>query len=154
MILKTLDDIVIEQSLWFGFWATNNEAKYEALIVELKLARSLKASKIKDFNDSQLVVNQINRDYTIKDIKMSTYLAKVKKLQSKFEEFSIEQLPRSENLDANALANLGCSIGLEYKRTILVEILPYPTIMEVEDVCSAEKTSETWMDPIFVIYLK
>lgn len=81
MILKTSNNIIIKQSLQFGFRATNNETKYKALIAELKLALSLRASKIRLLSDSQLVINQTNGEYTTKDIKMSTYLAKVKKLQ-------------------------------------------------------------------------
>lgn len=65
----------------------------------------------------------------MKDMKMSTYISKVKKLQSEFEEFLIEQLQRSKNSDANALANLGSSISSEYRRTILVEIFAHPSMM-------------------------
>lgn len=80
IILKTPDDTIIKQSLRFQFQATNNEAEYEALVVELKLARSFGALRIKVFSDFQLMVNQINGEYTTKDIKMSTYMAKVKHL--------------------------------------------------------------------------
>ena len=47
----------------FGFKASNNEAKYEALIVGLHLARELQVSNVKNFSDSQLVVNQVNDIY-------------------------------------------------------------------------------------------
>lgn len=56
--------------------------------------------------------------------------------------------PRSKNLDADALANLGSSISSEYRRTILVKILAYLSILDVEVVFNAEKTDETWLDPI------
>lgn len=74
---------------------------------------------------------------------MSIYLAMVKKLQYEFKEFFIEQLPRSENLDVDALANLGSSISSKYKRTIILEILACLSIMDVEDVCNAEVLEET-----------
>lgn len=39
-------------------------------------------------------------------------------------------------------------IGLEFKQTILLEILAHPSILDVENVCSMDKTNETWMDQI------
>lgn len=150
LILKTSDNMIIEQSLWFRFRATKNEAEYKALIAGLKLAQSLKVSKIKILSDSQLVINQINRECATKDMKMFVYLSKVKKLQFELKEFSIEQLPRSKNSNANTPTNLGSSISSEYRRTILIEILTHPSIMDVEDVYSTEKKDETWKScPIF-----
>lgn len=84
----------------------------------------------------------------MKDMKMFTYLARVKKFQSDFEEFLIEQLPRSENSNVNALVNLRSSINSEYGRTILVEMLDHLSIMDIEDVYSTKKTDRTLMDPI------
>ena len=44
-------------ALRFGFEASNNEAKYEALLAGLRVARKLKVSSIQCYSDSQLVVN-------------------------------------------------------------------------------------------------
>lgn len=148
MLLKTPNDTVIEHSMQFGFQAINNEVEYESLITGLKLAQSFEKSRIKVFSNSQLVINQINRKYATKDMKMSIYLSKVKKLQSEFKEFSIELLPRSKNSNMDALTKLRSSIGSEFRRTILIEILAHPSIINKEDICSADKKGETWIDPI------
>lgn len=68
---------------------TNTVVKHEALIAGLKLAQNLRASKIKVLNDSKFVVNQVNDNYTTKDLKMTTYLIKVKKLIFEFVVFFI-----------------------------------------------------------------
>jgi ribonuclease HI len=47
----------------FEFKTSNNEVKYDALIVGLKLARELHAEHIEICSDSQLVVNQVSREY-------------------------------------------------------------------------------------------
>ena len=47
----------------FGFKASNNKSKYEALIAGLRLTRELQVRNVKIFSDSQLVVNQINYVY-------------------------------------------------------------------------------------------
>lgn len=78
VILKPLDETIIEQSLSFRFWTTNNDAKYKALIVGLKLAHKLRLSKIRVLSDSQLVVNQKKGEYVAKGTKKSTYLSKVR----------------------------------------------------------------------------
>lgn len=46
----------IEYALQLGFKASNNEAKYEALLVSLRLACIIGAKHLHIFSDSQLVV--------------------------------------------------------------------------------------------------
>ena len=50
-------------ALRFGFKASNNEAKYEALLAELRVAKELKAKVVQCYSDSQLVVNQVLGEY-------------------------------------------------------------------------------------------
>ncbi|KAK0604330.1 hypothetical protein LWI29_014567 [Acer saccharum] len=106
LVLESPQGDILEQSVHCGFHATNNEAEYEALIAGLDLAKSLHVKIIKVRSDSQLVVRQVNGTYEARDQRMSAYLNKVKQLQSTFDEFSIEQIPRSENTRADALASL------------------------------------------------
>lgn len=62
------------------------------LIARLRSTQKFDAKKVVVYNDSQLVVNQITRVYTAKDVKMTTYLGQVKKEISEFTNFSIKQL--------------------------------------------------------------
>ena len=50
-------------AIHFGFKASNNKAEYEALIAGLCLTLKLQVHNVKIFNDSQLVVNQVNDIY-------------------------------------------------------------------------------------------
>ena len=50
-------------ALRFRFKASNNEAKYEALIAGLELAKEIKVESLDIFSDSQLIVCQINDEY-------------------------------------------------------------------------------------------
>ena len=56
LILTSLDGIDVEYALRFEFQACNNEAKYEAVIVELNHAHSMEADQLEVCTDSQLVV--------------------------------------------------------------------------------------------------
>lgn len=51
----------------FEFKATNNEAKYEALLTGLRLARALEAKQVRVNSDSQLVVGKILGEYEVWD---------------------------------------------------------------------------------------
>ena len=56
MVLRGPHRAKISYALKFGFRASNNEAKYEALVAALKVARHVGTEKIQIFSDSMLVV--------------------------------------------------------------------------------------------------
>lgn len=92
LVLKSLDGRMFSHTLHFGFKATNNEAKYEALVFGLKLARELQVRNIEVFTDSQLMVGHINGDYETRDAVMTKYLFEAKKLISCFPRFTITRV--------------------------------------------------------------
>jgi hypothetical protein len=57
IVLVSPEGLVLERAVQLGFPASNNEAKYEALIVGLKSAPRLDAEHLQVFCDSQLVAN-------------------------------------------------------------------------------------------------
>ena len=79
----------------FGFKASNNEVEYEALIAGLKLAKEMKVGSLDIFNNSQLVLCQINAEYQAREEKMATYLLKAKELLKSLNLYTIRQIPRS-----------------------------------------------------------
>ncbi|GKV50500.1 hypothetical protein SLEP1_g57203 [Rubroshorea leprosula] len=84
-----------KHTLRFKFSATNNATEYEALIYGLKLASELRAQNIKVFNDSQLVVNQVNEDCDVKDPQLVHYSSVVSQLKTETKERSPKE-KRSE----------------------------------------------------------
>ncbi|KAK0578575.1 hypothetical protein LWI29_012719 [Acer saccharum] len=147
LVLESPHGDILEQSIHCGFHATNNEAEYEALIAGLDLAKSLSVKIIKVRSDSQLVVRQVNGTYEARDQRMSAYLNKVKQLQSTFDEFSIEQIPRSENTRADALANLGSTTTNSSKSVPIIHLMS-PSIQESETVAPVDN-GRSWIEPIF-----
>ena len=69
----------VECIIRLDFPTTNNEAEYEELVVGLDLARTAGATSIVIYCDSQVITNQINRDYECKGERMKLYLDQVKK---------------------------------------------------------------------------
>jgi ribonuclease HI len=96
--------------------ATNNVAEYQALIEALKWliannANGLIFTKEKKlivnfFLDSQLVVNQLNGFYKIKDIKLKNLIIKVKSLEKKINgKIFYGFVHRQKNRQADFLVN-------------------------------------------------
>ena len=75
----------------------NNEAKYEALINGLKMSLAIRISRIRVLIDSQLVAQQLNRGYEIRDERMVQYVKVSRDLIANSESFEIIQVPREEN---------------------------------------------------------
>ena len=66
--------ITLEKSFRLGFLATNNEAKYEALLVGLIAVQKLGGKTLKAYCDSRLIVGQVQGEYEVKDPRMLWYL--------------------------------------------------------------------------------
>ena len=69
---------------------TNNEAEYEALIARIELAKTLGANRFVARIDSQLVANQVNGIYPVKDNLLAKYHDVIKRLFKSFANVSNE----------------------------------------------------------------
>ena len=58
LVLVSSENITIEKSLRLNFSATNNETKYEALLVGMAMVQKMGEKAIEIFLDSRLVVGQ------------------------------------------------------------------------------------------------
>ena len=66
IVLFSPEEDNIECMVRLGFPTTNNEAKYEALVARLNLAKEAGAASVVIHYDSQVVTNQVNGDYECK----------------------------------------------------------------------------------------
>ena len=93
----------IECVVHLDFPTTNNEAEYKALVAGLDFAKAARAASVVIHCDSQVVTNQVNKDFKCKGERMKRYLEQVKRrvddLQAK-----VVQIPRGENEQADRLA--------------------------------------------------
>lgn len=90
--------------------ATNNKAEYTALIVGASIVNDIKKTAGKSnisaifFLDSELVVNQINGIYKVKNAGLKPLFSEVKGLLEGIN-YEIKHIPREENKHADMLAN-------------------------------------------------
>ena len=67
----------MEYAIRLHFQATNNVAKYEALIHDLRIASKLGARHLFIRGDSELVINQVMKEASCRDSKMAAYYDEV-----------------------------------------------------------------------------
>uniref|UniRef100_A0A803MAM2 RNase H type-1 domain-containing protein n=1 Tax=Chenopodium quinoa TaxID=63459 RepID=A0A803MAM2_CHEQI len=154
VVLKSPQGDMIVQSICCDFKATNNEVEYEVLIVGMTVALDLKATGLNVYNDSLLIVSQLNGEFAAKDSKITAYLEVAKKRAKQFNLFTIKQVLRDKNTQADALANLGLAlrkspfstIPLAHLQKSLVDTSQIPNVMMID-------ITPNWTTPI-IRYLK
>ncbi|XP_050249272.1 uncharacterized protein LOC126696615 [Quercus robur] len=127
LVLVSPKKIIIEKSLRLGYLATNNEAKYEALLMGMTMVQKMGEKEVEVFSDSRLIVGQVKGELEARDARMQEYLSQVRRVQTKFESFDLSHIPRGENTHANSLATLATSSARNLPRVIIIEDLYTPT---------------------------
>ncbi|XP_074326632.1 uncharacterized protein LOC141664574 [Apium graveolens] len=94
-------------AIHFKFYATNNDAEYEALIHGLKIALEMGVRNLIARSDSELVVNQVNGGFQARGPQTKLYLRCAQRLIEKFREVKLKCVPREKNSNADALAKIG-----------------------------------------------
>ncbi|XP_019240713.1 PREDICTED: uncharacterized protein LOC109220702 [Nicotiana attenuata] len=122
---------------------TNNEAEYETLISGLELCRGLDSKVIEIKCDSQLVVNQVYGIFDTKEERMQQYVVKVQDLLARFQEWSITHIPREDNVEVYALANLGSSTKIKGSESGTVEQL-MNSVLDTDGYYEVNSTSLVW----------
>ena len=86
--------------------ATNNEAEYQALIDGLNYCVDNSIKEIQVFLDSNLVVEQVNKNFKVKAENLKVLNSKVDDLIQEFNFIQINHVYREENKRADQLANM------------------------------------------------
>ncbi|XP_021727707.1 uncharacterized protein LOC110694851 [Chenopodium quinoa] len=149
MVLKSPQGDMIVRSVSCDFKATNNEAEYEALIAGMTVAKDLGATSLDVYIDSLLIIIQVTGDFAAKDSKMSSYLDIAKEKSKHFNPFIISQIPRDQNIQADALENLASALRKNAFTNIPLVHLQKPSvsfkeILPVDDV----NNDDDWTRPI------
>jgi ribonuclease HI len=103
IVLRSPDNETTLFSYRLEFDCTNNIAKYEALILGINLAIDMNIKNLHVKWDSDLIVSQVNRKFAAKNPRLKQYRDVVWEAIKRFENFSIEAIPREENHLADSL---------------------------------------------------
>ncbi len=94
LVCNEKDEVVEEHQDTIGE-ATNNVAEYCALIAALELAKSLGATEIKAYLDSELIVRQVKGEYKIKSEHLRKLCREVKSAEAQFNKVVYQHVPRT-----------------------------------------------------------
>ena len=96
---------MVPHSFKLDFEATNNVAKYEALLLGLQTTRNMNIQNLKVFGDSELVVRQVRSQCQTKHPRLKAYRNEVWDLvENFFFSFNIQFMQRDKNKMAHSLA--------------------------------------------------
>jgi len=85
--------------------ATNNQAEYQAIYFGLKKAKEIGVKKLECFLDSELVVNQLNMEFKIKNKELGPWFIKIWNLRQSFDKVTFTHIRREKNKEADKLVN-------------------------------------------------
>jgi ribonuclease HI len=95
----------ISLSYKLEFEATNNVAKYEALVLGLRAAKEMGIEEVAVFGDAELIIQQVGNAYRAKHPRLRSYKNEVWDLiDNFFSAFNISFIPREENTLVDSLA--------------------------------------------------
>ncbi|HET9722034.1 MAG TPA: reverse transcriptase-like protein [Candidatus Saccharimonadales bacterium] len=104
-VICDVNNNVVEKSGYYMGMATNNQAEYLGFKKGLERARDLGIGKITLHSDSQLVVNQMNGIYKVKNQELAPLHQDVKELAKSFETIRFVYVPRELNKIADKEVN-------------------------------------------------
>ena len=127
--------------------ASNNKAKYEAIIARLDLPISISSEKIIIRSDSQLMVGQVNNEYETRDQLMTRYMSLVNLCLGSFTAWPLEHVLRNSKEKVDALAAIVASLLI--KEIVLLPVYYLPkSLITTSRVNEIDETSPSWMTPI------
>ena len=154
VILVTPKEKVLPYAFTLIENCSNNVAECQALMLGLEMAIELKITRLKVFRDSKLIINQLLTLYEVKKLELLPYIDHTKKLLEWFDDVHV---PRKENRQADALANLASAFTSSNKGIIVPLckrwVLPPITLDKDEDieanvVSILEIDEKDWRQPL------
>ena len=94
---------------------TNNEAEYMAMIKGVHVSLELNITNLDIYSDSELIVNQINGKYKVKNDRMKQLHSSVMFELNQMDHWSVAHVRREKNTRADALSKNGMQKARESK---------------------------------------
>ena len=104
VVIITLERDTLKYGVQLQFPVTNNEARYEAILTRLRVAKALGAKITLLKSDSKLVIGQVNGEFKAKEKRMQRYLKLTNQLINEFDQVSFTQMPRYQNSAVDEVA--------------------------------------------------
>jgi ribonuclease HI len=103
-MLISLREAIFEELVHLEYFCTNNEAEYEAIMLDIQILSSMSVKHVEAFEDSLLVVQQIDGTFQCLDGSLNAYLDNCLKIIALFDYFTVQHISRDKNTVTNDLA--------------------------------------------------
>ncbi len=103
--------LIKKEGVYLGI-GTNNFSEYMAFIISLAEVLSLGEKSCRVYSDSNLLCEQMNGNFKVKNKNIYPLFVLAKKISSKFDEFSIEHIDREKNSEVDKLAKEAAGFSL------------------------------------------
>jgi len=110
IIVENIEGNVIRRYREYIGEETNNVAEYKALIKALEIAGELKGKYVTIYSDSDLVVNQVNEVYRVKNENLRELCKEAMRLKNNFRRVNVLYIPREQNKAANKLSQIAIDL--------------------------------------------
>ncbi|XP_071714774.1 uncharacterized protein [Rutidosis leptorrhynchoides] len=147
LVLTSQDGEEYTYALKLCFYASNNEAEYEALLSGLCIAVEMGITNLRAYVDYQIVAQQVNGMFDASDTSMRQYVKLIEAISKKFDNLEVAQIARNKNKKADFLSKLATLTFDHLHKRVLVEELKEKSIHEKPIVAIVENAKETWMTP-------
>ncbi|XP_074576213.1 uncharacterized protein LOC141832648 [Curcuma longa] len=144
VVLVSPQEEEIRLSIRLSFQASNNETEYEAVLAGLQAAKRMGAARVHLHSDSQLVAQQVEGNYEVRNDRLRRYAEAFVKLKAEFKEVSLQKIPRTENTKADELTRLATSVTEWTNEEPITQIAFIAQIDQSEPVA----TLDDWRAPL------
>jgi ribonuclease HI len=132
------------------FWkVSNNDAEYKTLLHGLRLAILLGIKRLLVYDDSAVVINQVNKSWDRNKENMDAYFLEVRKLENKFYDLEFHHVVRDNNVAADVMSKLG-STHAQVPAGVFVHELHAPSIPELAPMTTDPVPSEAGQDVMVI----
>ena len=94
IVIISLRGVKTTLSFNLSFECTNNQAKYEALVIGLEILLELRAKDVRVIGDSQLVLRKLTWEYKCNSLLLTHYFIVVIQLLDSFDNVEFEHVAR------------------------------------------------------------
>nr|AAT77381.1 putative polyprotein [Oryza sativa Japonica Group] len=133
-----------KHAIHLNFRATNNTAEYEGLLAGIRAAAALGVKRLIVKGDSELVANQVHKDYKCSCPELSKYLAEVRKLEKRFDGIEVRHVYHKDNIKPDDLPSV--KKANDEDSPIGPDISSGAT--EVERAIANIETTDDWWTPL------
>lgn len=126
--------------LQIHYKASNNGAEYEALIHALHIPISMDIKRLLCYDDSSVIVKQVNKEWDIRKEMMDANCAEVHELKAQFYGLEVHFVPGEQNVGTDVVSKLGSKRAL-VPAAMFVQDLHKPSIKLLDNDNSSTDTT-------------